>query len=193
MARQAERYRKGYVRTQRFALLTSPVSELFGAAVVMLILWAASNQAVSGVTLGGAEDGGASSSRRSGSCRRSRRSPRSPSQLAMAEASAERIFAYPRHAGRCRAGSRPARRRPRSTRDLVFDRVTFGTIRPHAGAAGRLLQVRQGRGRGAGGADRGGEDHPAGTGARASGTRTAGEIRLDGVPLTRLSRARSAA
>src|SRR5205807_2696624 len=44
---QAERYRKGIVRTQRFALLTSPVSELFGGAVVVLTLWAASNPDVS--------------------------------------------------------------------------------------------------------------------------------------------------
>lgn len=49
---QTERYRKGIVRTQRFALLTSPVSELFGGAMIMLILWAASNPAISGVTLG---------------------------------------------------------------------------------------------------------------------------------------------
>lgn len=48
---QAERYRKGIVRMQRFALMTSPVSELFGGAMIMLILWAASDQAISGVHL----------------------------------------------------------------------------------------------------------------------------------------------
>jgi subfamily B ATP-binding cassette protein MsbA len=48
---QAERYRKGIVRTQRFALLTSPVSEMFGGMMLMVIIWAASNQAISGVHL----------------------------------------------------------------------------------------------------------------------------------------------
>ncbi|MES1259762.1 MAG: ABC transporter transmembrane domain-containing protein [Gemmatimonadota bacterium] len=50
---QAERYRKGIVRTQRFALLTSPVSELFGGAVVVLTLWAASNPDISHVVMTG--------------------------------------------------------------------------------------------------------------------------------------------
>ncbi len=50
-ARQADRYRKGQVRTQRFALLTSPVSELFGGAMIMLVIWAAANPTISGVTL----------------------------------------------------------------------------------------------------------------------------------------------
>ena len=50
---QAERYRKGIVRTQRFALLTSPVSEMFGGAVVVLTLWAASNGDVSHVHMSG--------------------------------------------------------------------------------------------------------------------------------------------
>jgi subfamily B ATP-binding cassette protein MsbA len=48
---QAERYRKGIVRTQRFALLTSPVSELFGGVMVVLILLAAANPAISHVVM----------------------------------------------------------------------------------------------------------------------------------------------
>lgn len=48
---QADRYRQGMLRTQRFALLTSPVSELFGGAMLMVILWAAANPALSGVRM----------------------------------------------------------------------------------------------------------------------------------------------
>jgi len=49
---QAKRYRKRVQRTQRYSSMTSPVSEVFGGLVVILIIWAAANPAVSGVTLG---------------------------------------------------------------------------------------------------------------------------------------------
>ena len=48
---QAERYRKRVIRTQRFALLTSPVSEIFGGVVVILIIWAGTIPAITGTTL----------------------------------------------------------------------------------------------------------------------------------------------
>ena len=51
-ARQADRYRKRVIRTQRFASLTSPVSEVFGGLVVILIIWAAAHPALTGVVLG---------------------------------------------------------------------------------------------------------------------------------------------
>jgi len=37
---QSDRYRKRVIRTQRYSSLTSPVSEVFGAALVILIIWA---------------------------------------------------------------------------------------------------------------------------------------------------------
>ena len=49
---QADRYRKRVRRTQRYSSLTSPVSEVFGGLVIILIIWAAANPSVSGVTLG---------------------------------------------------------------------------------------------------------------------------------------------
>jgi subfamily B ATP-binding cassette protein MsbA len=51
-ADQADRYRKRVIRTQRFASLTHPVSEVFGGLVIILIIWAASNPTLSGVVLG---------------------------------------------------------------------------------------------------------------------------------------------
>lgn len=50
-ARQADHYRKGLIRIERFNSLTSPVSEIFGGLVVILVLWAAANPAISGVAL----------------------------------------------------------------------------------------------------------------------------------------------
>ncbi|HET9275195.1 MAG TPA: ABC transporter ATP-binding protein, partial [Gemmatimonadales bacterium] len=49
---QADRYRKRVQRTQRYASLTSPLSEVFGGLVLILIIWAAANPALTGVDLG---------------------------------------------------------------------------------------------------------------------------------------------
>ncbi|HEY3934198.1 MAG TPA: ABC transporter ATP-binding protein [Gemmatimonadales bacterium] len=120
---QAERYRKGIVRTQRFALLTSPLSELFGGAIVVLILWAASNSSLSGVVL----DTPPTITFLILALRVM--SPlkaitQAPAQLAQAEASADRIFSLldipPTDVDS--PGARPAR----FDRDLAFEHVTFG-------------------------------------------------------------------
>lgn len=50
-ARQAEHYRKGLIRIERFNSLTSPVSEVFGGLIVIMIIWAAANPALTGVAL----------------------------------------------------------------------------------------------------------------------------------------------
>lgn len=120
---QAQRYLKGIVRTQRFALLTSPVSELFGATMILLILWAATNATVSGVQL----DSSLTLLFVVAALRMM--SPLKalttvPATLAQAEASAARVFALldipatevdP-------PGARPAT----FTRDVTLDHVTFG-------------------------------------------------------------------
>ncbi len=49
---QADRYRKRVIRTQRFASMTHPVTEMFGTAVIVVIIWVAGNPAISGVALG---------------------------------------------------------------------------------------------------------------------------------------------
>ena len=51
-AAQAQRYRKRVQRTQRYASLTSPVTEVFGGLVLILIVWAAAAPALTGTRLG---------------------------------------------------------------------------------------------------------------------------------------------
>jgi ATP-binding cassette, subfamily B, bacterial MsbA len=50
-ADQASRYRKRVQRTQRYGSMTSPVSEVFGGLVLILIIWASANPSVTGVLL----------------------------------------------------------------------------------------------------------------------------------------------
>ena len=51
-AGQADRYRKRVQRTQRYASLTSPVSEVFGGLVLILLVWAATQPGAAGLALG---------------------------------------------------------------------------------------------------------------------------------------------
>lgn len=182
--RQAERYRKGYIRTQRYALMTSPVSEMFGGAMIMLILWAASSTSLSGVELDAANTiaflfaaGRMMSPIKA--------ITQFPAQLAISEASAERVFAIldlPDSEVDA-PGARPAA----FEHDLVFDHVTFGYEASQPVLQDVSLTVRKG-------------EVVALVGPSGAGKTTmlelvprfhdpqAGEIRLDGVPLTALSR-----
>ena len=47
--RQASRYRKQVIRTQRFSSLTSPLTEVFSGFLVILIIWAASRPGLLGL------------------------------------------------------------------------------------------------------------------------------------------------
>ena len=121
-ADQAARYRKRVQRTQRYSSMTSPVSELFGGLVLTLIIWAAANPAVTGVELGAAATIGflvgalkMMSPLKSIS--------QFPASWAIAQASAERVFALldEPSAEADTPGAVPAR----FEREIVFDRVSF--------------------------------------------------------------------
>ncbi|MEO5824257.1 MAG: ABC transporter ATP-binding protein, partial [Gemmatimonadales bacterium] len=120
---QAERYRKGFIRTQRYALMTSPVSELFGGAMIMLIMWAASNRELSGVIM----DAPTTLVFLVAALRMM--SPvksitQFPAQLAISEASAERVFALldlPDTESDVPSASAAV-----FAREIRFDHVTFG-------------------------------------------------------------------
>ncbi len=47
-ARQADAYRKRVLRTQRYSSLTSPVSEVFGGIMLVLVIWAATKPGLVG-------------------------------------------------------------------------------------------------------------------------------------------------
>ena len=48
---QADRYRKRIIRTQRFAMVTSPISEVFGGCLLILIIYAGTIPAITGTIL----------------------------------------------------------------------------------------------------------------------------------------------
>lgn len=182
---QAERYRKGIVRTQRFALLTSPVSEVFGGVVIVLILWAASHPAISGVDIGGpATIAFLVLALRVMSPLKA--ITQVPAQLAQAEASAARIFALLDIPA---AEVDPPGVRPAAfAHELTLDRVTFGYTASAPVLRDVSLTVRKG-------------EMVALVGPSGAGKTTLleliprfqdpqqGTVRLDGVPLPELSRA----
>ncbi|MBP9899393.1 MAG: ABC transporter ATP-binding protein, partial [Gemmatimonadales bacterium] len=184
-ARQADRYRKGAIRTQRFALLTSPVSEVFGGAVVLLILWAASNPAISGVELA-AKDVVLFLGAALRVLSPIKAITNVPTQLATAEASGERVFAI---LDLPATEQDPPEAVPASfTTDLVVDGVTFGYDPAQPVLQDVSLRVAKG-------------EVVALVGPSGAGKTTLlelvprfhdpqqGELRLDGVPLPRLQRA----
>lgn len=184
-ARQADRYRKGAIRTQRFALLTSPVSEVFGGAVVLLILWAASNPAISGVELA-AKDVVLFLGAALRVLSPIKAITNVPTQLATAEASGERVFAI---LDLPATEQDPPEAVPATfNADLVFDGVTFGY--DPAQPVLQDVSLRVGKG-----------EVVALVGPSGAGKTTLlelvprfhdpqrGELRLDGVPVPRLQRA----
>ena len=181
---QADRYRKGYVRTQRFALLTSPASELFGAAMIMLVIWLVANPAVSGVTMSG-ESTVVFVALAAQLMSPIKAIAQVPTQLAIAEASGERVFALLDLPETERdAPGTPA---ARFERDLVFEQVTFGYEPDRPVLLDISFTVAKG-------------EVVALVGPSGGGKTTLlelvprfhdpwhGEVRLDGVPLTAVSR-----
>ena len=182
-ADQADRYRKQLIRTQRFSSLTSPVSEVFGGLVIILIIWAAANPDVIGARLSPeATIGFLAVALKMMAPIKSL--AQFPTSMAMALASAERVFSWldRESAERDEPDATPAR----FERDLVFDRVRFSygdedvltdvSFRVNKGQVVAIVG-------------------PSGAGKSTMlelvprfHDPTGGEIRLDGVPLPRLTR-----
>lgn len=183
-AEQADRYRKRLIRTQRFSSLTSPVSEVFGGLVIILIIWAAANPEVIGARLSPeATIGFLAVALKMMAPIKSL--AQFPTSMALALASAERVFTWldTESAEADRPDARPAR----LDRDLVFDRVRFSyggedvlTDVSFRVAKGQIVAI----------------VGPSGAGKSTLlelvprfHDPTAGEVRLDGVPLGALTRA----
>ena len=121
-ADQASRYRKRVQRTQRYSSMTSPVSEVFGGLLLILIIWAAANPSITGVTLGaGATIGFLVAALKIMSPIKS--ISQFPASWAIAVTSAERVFGIlDQPAAEVDApNARPAV----FERDIVFDHVSF--------------------------------------------------------------------
>ncbi|MGE0552196.1 MAG: ABC transporter ATP-binding protein [Gemmatimonadales bacterium] len=183
-AEQADRYRKRVIRTQRFASLSSPASEVFGGMVIILIIWAAANPAVSGVVLGPEVTivflGVALKMM----------SPiksisQFPSAMAVALGSAERVFRWLDLPAVER--TEPGELEARFEREIVFDRVSFAFPEGDPVLEDLSFTIAKGQVVALVG--------PSGAGKTTLTELlprfhepTAGEILLDGVPLSRLSR-----
>ena len=183
-ADQADRYRKRLVRTQRFSTLTSPVSEVFGGLVIILIIWAASNPTVIGASLSPEVTIGflAVALKMMAPIKALAQFPTS---MALALASADRVFSWLDRESAER--DEPEAVAARFERDLVFDRVRFSyggedvlTDVSFPVRKGQIVAI----------------VGPSGAGKSTLlelvprfHDPTGGEIRLDGVPLSRLTRA----
>ncbi len=183
-ADQADRYRKRLIRTQRFSSLTSPVSEVFGGLVIILIIWAAANPAVIGARLSPeATIGFLAIALKMMAPIKSL--AQFPTSMALALASADRVFSWlDRESAE---QDQPGARAARFERDLVFDRVRFSY-----GGEDVLTDVSFPVKKGQVVAIVG----PSGAGKSTLlelvprfHDPTGGEIRLDGVPLAGLTRA----
>lgn len=181
---QVNRYRKGAIRTQRFALLTAPFSELFGGAMIMLVIWAAANPDLLGTQL-------AVSSMLVFVLMASQvMSPikamaEVPTKLAIAEASADRIFAFLDMPETERDG--PEAIPATFETDLVFDDVSFSYDRVTPVLRDVSFRVAKGEVVALVGPSGGGKTTLLELVSRFHDP-VSGEIRLDGVPLTGLQR-----
>jgi subfamily B ATP-binding cassette protein MsbA len=181
---QADDYRRRAIRTQRFATLTHPVSEVFGGLVVILVIWAAANPAISGVAMG-PEVTIVFLAAALKMMSPLKALSQFPTSMALALGGAERVFHWLDLPEVER--DEPGQGLARFERDLEFDRVTFAYPGEPPALEGVSFRVAKGK-------------MVAVVGPSGSGKTTllellprlrdptAGEIRLDGVPLTRLTR-----
>ena len=181
----ADSYRKRVIRTQRYATLTSPVTEIFAGLVLILVIWAATVPAVVGQPLG-PEATIVFLLAALKTMSPLKQITQFPTHWATAAASAERVF---RLLDLPSVEAEPADAEPaRFTRDIVFDRVSF---RYDSDGEPVLEDVSFTVPRGQVVALVG----PSGAGKTTLvellprfWELTGGEIRLDGAPITRLTR-----
>jgi len=179
-----DRYRKRVIRTQRFATLTSPVTEVFAGAVLVLVIFAATVPAVTGQPLG-PEVTIVFLLAALKTMSPLKALTQFPTQWATASASAQRVFRLldlP-----AIEVDRPGEREATFTRDIVFDQVSFRYRDDDLVLRDVSLQVNRGQIVALVG--------PSGAGKTTLvelvprfWEPTSGEIRMDGVALTQLRR-----
>ena len=185
-ASQAERYRKRVIRTQRFSSLTSPLTEVFSGFLVILIIWAGTRPGLIGLTAPLAPEAIIVFLMAALKLTSPLKTIASfPAGLAVTMASAERIFdLLDQPASEIdRPGDQPAR----FDREVAFDSVSF-----RYGDGDLVLQdvsfaLRKGRVVALVGPSGAGKTTVADLLPRFHDP-TTGQILMDGVPLTRLTR-----
>jgi subfamily B ATP-binding cassette protein MsbA len=123
-ARQAERYRKRVIRTQRFSSLTSPLTEVFAGFLVILIIWAGTKPGLVGLTVPLAPQVIIVFLMAALKLTSPLKTIASfPASMAITLASAERVFGFLDQPATeiDRPGEEPAR----FERDVIYDRVSF--------------------------------------------------------------------
>ncbi len=183
---QADRYRKKVIRTQRFSSLISPLTEVFSGLLVIVIVWAGTRPAMLGLARPLAPEAiivFLAAALRLTSPLKTIAS--FPAMMALALASAERIFAILDEPSA--EVDRPGEGQARFERDIVFDGVSFR----YGGGDPVLSEVSFTLGKGRVVALVG----PSGAGKTTLADLlprfhdpTSGRILMDGVPLTRLTR-----
>jgi ATP-binding cassette, subfamily B, bacterial MsbA len=121
-SRLVDRYRKRVIRTQRYATLTHPVTEMFAGLVLILVIWAATVPAIVGQPLG-PELTIVFLLAALKTMAPLKSLTQFPTNWATAAASAERVFRLIDLPAVER--DQPDAAEARFTRDIVFDRVSF--------------------------------------------------------------------
>jgi ATP-binding cassette, subfamily B, bacterial MsbA len=185
-AAQANRYRKQVIRTQRFSSITSPLTEVFSGFLVILIIWAGTRPGLVGLAAPLAPEAIIVFLMAALKLTSPLKTISSfPAVMAITLASAERVFEILDEPSSEADG--PGEGEASFQREIVFDRVSFryGTGDPvvsdvaFAMAKGRVVAL----------------VGPSGAGKTTLADLlprfhdpTSGQILLDGVPLTRLTR-----
>jgi subfamily B ATP-binding cassette protein MsbA len=185
-ARQAERYRKRVIRTQRFSSLTSPVTEVFAGFLVILIIWAGTRPALVGLVAPLAPQAIIVFLMAALKLTSPLKTIASfPASMAVTLASAERVFEFldqpPMEVER--PGEEPAR----FEREVVYDRVSFRYGDGDLVLSDVSFRLPRGKVIALVGPSGAGKTTAADLLPRFHDP-VAGQILMDGVPLTRLTR-----
>ncbi|HEY9013900.1 MAG TPA: ABC transporter ATP-binding protein, partial [Gemmatimonadales bacterium] len=183
---QADRYRKRVIRTQRFSSLTSPLTEVFSGFLVILIIWAGTKPGLVGLPTALAPETiivFLMAALRLSSPLKTIAS--FPATMAVTLASAERVFDILDQPATDvdRPGEEPAR----FEKEIVFDRVSFRYGNGDLVLQDVSFQLPRGKVVALVGPSGAGKSTAADLLPRFHDP-TAGEIRMDGVSLTRLQR-----
>jgi subfamily B ATP-binding cassette protein MsbA len=183
---QADRYRKRVIRTQRFSSLTSPLSEIFAGFLVILIIWAGTKPELVGLPTALAPEAIIVFLMAALKLSSPLKTIASfPAAMAVTMASAERVFDLldqpPAEL------ETPGERTAHFERDIIFDRVSFRYGKGDLVLSDVSFQLPRGKIVALVGPSGAGKTTAADLLPRFHDP-TSGQITMDGVPLTQLTR-----